>query len=265
MIPVSVVIITKNEAEHISGCIAMARLITDDIVVVDNGSTDDTLAIAYESGCRIFQKTWDGYGANKNKGAEMAKYDWILSIDADEIADEELISSLHRLSLNNPKTVYDIKFRSYFAGKLIRFGIWGRDHHIRLFNRSLVKWSEPVVHEKLVLPKIISIKKLNGHLHHYSIKDINEYDAKGIYYAKLCAKKYLQAGKRANMLKMNLSPVFGFIRNYIFYLGLLDGREGWEIAKMMFKNTRRKYRFLYRLQHRPQLKQPVKDSFVVEY
>src|SRR5471030_1458777 len=109
----------------------MAKLITDDIVVVDNGSTDNTLDIAKMHGCRVFQYSWDGYGANKNKGIEVANYDWILSIDADEVPDMELVNSIHNLWLRNTETVYNIKFRSYFGEKRIRFGTWGRDHHIR--------------------------------------------------------------------------------------------------------------------------------------
>ncbi|NNU34504.1 glycosyltransferase family 2 protein [Mucilaginibacter sp. S1162] len=136
MIPVSVVIITKNEAEVIAECIAAAKLITDDIIIIDNYSTDQTYDIAVAEGCRVYQKNWDGYGANKNKGIDLAKYDWILSVDADEIADTELVLSLHSLKLSDPTMVYDIKFKSYFGKKLIRYGSWGRDHHIRLFNRT---------------------------------------------------------------------------------------------------------------------------------
>jgi len=100
---------------------------------------------------------------------------WILSIDADEIADAELINALHELILDDPKIVYDIKFQSYYGQKLIRFGSWGRDHHIRLFNRKLVRWSESPVHETLILPETVSIKKLGGHLHHYSVSDAAEF------------------------------------------------------------------------------------------
>ena len=265
MVPVSIVIITKNEADIIAACIKKAGQITDDIVVVDNGSTDNTVGIAAGLGCRVFKESWDGYGANKNKGIAEARYDWILSIDADELPDNELIRSMHKLKYDDPGLVYDIKFRSYFGKKPIRFGSWGRDHHIRLFNRSLVKWSETMVHETLVLPTNILVKKIKGRVHHYSVKDLKEYDSKGIYYAKLSAKKYFNTGKRVNSVKLYLSPVFGFFKNYIIYLGFLDGREGWDIAKTTLKNTRRKYHFLSQMENRPGDKQAVKDSFAVEY
>ncbi|HEY9195792.1 MAG TPA: glycosyltransferase family 2 protein, partial [Mucilaginibacter sp.] len=128
MVPVSVVIITKNEAALIEDCIKMARLITDDIVVVDNDSTDGTPLIASGYGCRVFQRNWAGYGANKNKGIALARYNWILSIDADEVPDADLIKALHNLNFDKANVVYDIKFKSYLGKKLIRFGNWGSDH-----------------------------------------------------------------------------------------------------------------------------------------
>jgi glycosyltransferase involved in cell wall biosynthesis len=240
-------------------------LITDDIIIVDSGSTDETLDIAYTYGCRIFKTFWDGYGANKNKGIDVAKYDWILSIDADEVPDEDLIKSLHTITLDDAGVVYDIKFCSYFGKKAIRFGSWGRDHHVRLFNRATVKWSETVVHEKLLLKENTRTKKIHGHLHHYSIKDIGEYDAKGCYYAKLSAKKYFRNGIKASATKLYISPLFGFFKSYILYLGFLDGREGWDIAMITIKNTRRKYYYLSQMENQHNKKQPVKDNYVVEY
>lgn len=248
MIPVSVVIITKNEAAIIADTLAMARLITDDIVVIDNGSTDDTVNIAAHNGCRVYQKNWDGYGANKNKGVALARYDWILSLDADEVADEKLIASLHQLKLNDAGTMYDIRFRSYFGKKRIRFGKWGHDHHIRLFNRSIVKWKEAPVHETLLAPKGTKVKRLSGRLHHYSVSNNTECRNKALHYAKLSAQSCYGNNKRATFTKLYLSPVFNFIKNYIFYLGFLDGMEGWQIARSAIKHTRLKYYFLKKLE-----------------
>jgi glycosyltransferase involved in cell wall biosynthesis len=264
MVPVSVVIITKNEADIIAGCIKKARQITDDIVIIDSGSTDETLDIAANYSCRVYEKTWDGYGVNKNKGIDLAKYNWILSIDADEIADDELINALHTLKFADPSVVYDIKFRSYFGETPIRFGSWGRDHHIRLFNRNLVKWSETMVHETLIMPDAVQVESLKGRLHHYSVKNAEEHNRKSTYYAKLCARKYFISGKRVTAVKLYLSPIFGFVKNYILYLGFLDGREGWAIAKITLKNTRRKYDFLSQMENLPFKKESAKDNLAVE-
>jgi len=244
MMPVSIVILTKNEAEIIADCITAAMMVSDDIIIMDNGSTDETLSIAHAHNCRVYQNNWGNYGANKNKGVELARHDWILSIDADEIPDMELILALYDLKLDDAATVYDIQYRSYFGGKRIRFGHWGRDHHIRLFNRKLVKWSEPKVHETLILPPHIKIQKLSGYLHHYSVKNKHECMAKAINYARLSAESHFQSGKKPGIISQYLSPYFGFFVNYIIFLGILDGKEGWHIARTIFKNKWLKYHYL---------------------
>jgi (heptosyl)LPS beta-1,4-glucosyltransferase len=212
-------------------------MISDDIIIIDNRSTDGTPAIGSISGCRVFDEYWDGYGANKNKGIQHAKYDWILSIDADEIPDIELIRSLHETDLNDPLNVYDIRFISYYGNKPVRFGSWGRDHHIRLFNRKTVKWDEPPVHETLVMPLAIQVKRLKGHIHHYSLKDLNEGHSKALHYAHLSAERYFNEGKKATAIKLYMAPAFHFFKNYIVYLGLLDGRRGFNIARMISRHT----------------------------
>jgi glycosyltransferase involved in cell wall biosynthesis len=265
MVPISVVIITKNADDIIKGCLEKARELTDDIIIVYNGSDDDTLNIPVKDGCRVYKKTWDGYGANKNKGVELACYNWILSIDADEIPDDALIAAIHKLNFKDTKAAYDVKFRSYFGKKAIRHGSWGRDHHIRLFNREFVKWSETLIHEKLVLPAFVQKKEIDGHIHHYSANDIYEFNSKCSYYAKLSAKKYLCDGKKATAIRLYLAPAFSFIKNYVAYLGFLDGREGWQIAKTIAKNTSRKYHFLSQMETYGEKPQPAKDNLVVEY
>lgn len=244
MVPISVVIITKNEAEMLAKSIPMLKQITDDIIIVDNGSTDGTIAIAAQNGCRVYKETWDGYGANKNKGIHLAVNNWILSIDADEIPDDALLRSIAALKFEDEKVVYDINYKAYYGNKLVRFGNWGRDHHIRLFNRTQVIWTEPPVHETLILPKKAIVKKLTGHLHHYSVKNEQEHEAKTIHYAQLSAIKYLKCGKKASFAKLNLAPLFHFVKIYLFLLGFLDGKEGFTIAKMAFKNTWLKYHYL---------------------
>ena len=266
MVPLSIVIITKNVADILPACIDKAKLITDDIVVIVNGNKHHEVTDSGIDGCRVYSEKWDGYGANKNKGIAAAKYNWILSIDADEIPDEELIKALYLIKYENPGFVYDIKFKSYFGDKPIRFGRWGRDHHVRLFNRTVVRWNESMVHETLTIPPGTTVKKLaGGYLHHYSVKNAIAYKRKSEIYAKLSAEKYLQAGKTTNFIKLYLSPMFGFLKNYVICLGFLDGREGWDIALNTVKNTRLKYRLLSRLQTLPQKKKITGDRFALEY
>lgn len=241
---ISVVIIAKNEARTLVKSIPLLKQISDDIIVIDNDSTDQTVTIATAYGCKVYRKVWLGYAANKNKGIQLARYNWILSVDGDEIPDQALINSIKCLAFDNDKTVYDIAFKTYFGNKLIRFGNWGRDHHIRLFNKLHIKWNETPVHETLQLPQNVTVKKLEGNLHHYSVKNRAEYEKKTIHYAQLSAIKYLKAGKKAGPVKLYLAPVFHFVKAYLFLLGFLDGKEGFIISRMAFKNTWLKYHYL---------------------
>jgi glycosyltransferase involved in cell wall biosynthesis len=263
MLPVSVVIIAKNECETIARTINMARLITNDIVIIDSGSTDHTEQITRQGGCRFVHADWLSYGANKNKGSIYARYNWILSLDADEVPDNNLITALYQNDYDRVNMVYDIRFKTYFGDKRVRFGAWGRDHHIRLFNKTLVKWDEQPVHETLVLPPNTIKKKLNGHIHHYSVKDDNECRQKSIHYATLGACKYFNYGKQRTFVKQYLSPAFGFIKGYVFLLGFLDGKAGWCVAVNSARHTWLKYQQLYQLQCDRQNKEVYADSKLV--
>jgi glycosyltransferase involved in cell wall biosynthesis len=241
---ISVVIITKNEAHIIANTLQSLANLTDDIVVVDSGSTDETVAICKKHHAHIIETGWAGYGINKNKGINAAKHDWILSLDADEAIDTELEQSLLQLTLTNDDEVFNIRFKNFFCGKWIRFGEWGFDWHIRLFNRKKVQWNNVAVHENLVFPDRVKITKLKGNILHYTVQSRHEYDNKTDHYARMNARKYAEAGKRTGFFKQYFSPVFAFIQHYFFRLGFLDGREGFIIAKTTARYTFLKYRYL---------------------
>jgi glycosyltransferase involved in cell wall biosynthesis len=241
---ISVVIITKNEAHIIANTLQSLQPVTNDIVIVDSGSTDNTVAICKKYNAHVIETDWSGYGINKNKGIEAAKHNWILSLDADEAIDAELQQSLLQLALTREDEVFSIRFKNFFCNKWIRFGEWGFDWHIRLFNRNKVHWNNVAVHENLVFHNDVTVIKLKGNILHYTVQNRKEYDAKTDYYARMNAKKYLEAGKKPSSLKQYLSPVFAFIQHYIFRLGFLDGAAGFIIAKTTARYTFLKYRYL---------------------
>lgn len=241
---ISVVIISKDEAHIIENTLQSLQALTNDIVVVDSGSTDATVTICKKYNATVIETNWGGYGINKNKGIEAAGNDWILSLDADEAIDDELLKSLLQLDLSNGNEVFVIRFKNFFCGKWIRFGEWGFDRHIRLFNRKKIKWNTAAVHENLIFPADVAVTRLRGNILHYTVHNRSEYDAKTDYYARMNAKKYAQAGKKPIFLKQYFSPLFAFIQHYIFRLGFLDGREGFIIAKTTARYTFLKYHYL---------------------
>lgn len=244
---ISVVIIAKNEAHIIGDTIRSVQSLTDDIIVVDSGSTDGTQEIVHTLNARLIDTTWDGFGSNKNKGIDAAIYDWILSIDCDEMPDESLLKTLRSIDLNEPNVVYNIRFKTFLGSRLIRFGEWGKDAHVRFFNRQQVKWNNAKVHEQLVLPQDVRIQSIDGYIMHYTMKDLADYATKMTKYALLNAERYYYQGKRAGWIKRRLSSKFAFFQNYIVKCGFLDGREGYLIARMTAYYTFLKYERLYEL------------------
>lgn len=244
---ISVVIICKNEEDQIGRTLQSLSELTDDIVVLDNGSTDNTKNIVRNAGARLVEESWEGFGKTKNKATGFAKYDWILNLDADESIDDELKNSLLHLDLKNDTEVFEIKFKNFLGEKYLRFGEWGGDKHIRLFNRRKVNWNEAIVHEGLIFPPDIKIKKIKGFVLHYTAKNNEEFADKMRRYGMLNAEKYAKEGKRSSWFKVYLSPAFSFLKYYFFKLGFLDGEAGFVCAKMTSYYTFIKYARLLEL------------------
>ena len=244
---ISVVIVCKDEEDEIGRTLQSLAGLTDDIVVLDNGSTDNTKNIVRELGARLEEESWEGFGNTKNKATRFAKYDWILNLDADESVDEELKTSLLKLPLQNDDEVFEIKFKNFLGDTYLRFGEWGNDRHIRLFNRRKVNWNEAIVHEGLIFAPGTRIKKLKGFVLHYTVKNKAEFAAKMQKYGLLNAEKYAREGKRSSWLRIYLAPVFTFLKYYVFQLGFLDGRAGFICAKMSSYYTHIKYARLMEL------------------
>jgi glycosyltransferase involved in cell wall biosynthesis len=237
----SIVIICKNEGSGIGRILQSIKDISDDIIIYDNGSTDNTIEVLKTFPVKIYQGEWLGFGKTKQKAVSLARYKWILSLDADEALDSNLQQELKNLDLSDNKIVYEIKFKNYLGRKCLRWGEWGGDKHVRLFNTEYVNWDDANVHEQLIIPADIKVHQLNGSILHYTMKDLVEYSHKMVNYALLNAEKYHQLGKKSSWLKRYVNPVFSFINHYFFQLGFLDGWEGLVSARMTAFYTFLKY------------------------
>ena len=244
----SIVIVCRNEAAVIGRTLESLKGLTDDTVVYDNGSTDDTGAIARSFGVRWVEGPWEGFGKTKGRALALARYDWVLFLDADEGVDPVLKQSLQEWKAPDPTVVYEMAFRNYFMEKPIRFGEWGTDYHIRLFNRKYVQWDEAPVHEQLLLPAGTIKIRMKGFIQHRTLRSVEAYRQKMELYARLGAEKYFQRGKRFGWLNRIFSPTISFLGSYIFKLGFLDGREGYQLARIQSGYTARKYQLLKELQ-----------------
>ncbi len=246
MLEVSVVIITKNEACNIVACIATARKISTDIIVVDSGSTDGTAGLAAAEGVPVHSIAWQGYGHARNTGARLARYNWIFSLDADERITDECALQVNNHSFTDNQCIYGFTRVNYFGGRVIRHGSFAHDRVCRLYNRQTAQWNLQPVHEQL---SGNDLKKtmMGGCLEHYTARSKAHYQQKITGYAMLSALDYHQRGKKWVTARRLLSPVFTFIKDYVFQLGFLEKQPGFMIARLNAFYTKKKYQALLAL------------------
>lgn len=244
--PFSAVIITHNVAHVIGDCLAALAQVTDDIVVLDSYSDDGTVEICRQAKVRLVPHDWLGFSATKNIGNSLAKHDWILSIDADEVLSSELIATLKNLKVENGK-VYALDRLTSYCGQFIHYCGWYPDWKVRLFHRRQVEWQGDFVHETLAIPADFQEVRLDGKLFHYSYRDGDDHLRRIEKYARLAAKEQFAKGKKATFVKLWLSPVARFIRTLVLKKGFLDGRAGWTISWRNGYMVRRRYCILREL------------------
>ncbi len=247
----SVVIITLNEERNIGRCLESVQKITDDIVVMDSGSADRTEDICRAYPNVNFQKTvWKGYSETKNQAAAFAKYDFILSLDADEVVSEKLEQSLlSMLHADCLKGAYSMNRLTNYCGSWIKHTSWYPDTKIRIWNKNEGRW-EGDLHEKVEFSRPVAVSHLKGDLLHYSYYSVADHVRKIDGYTSLGAKVAFEKGKKASLLKLIFSGPVRFFKDYFIKLGFLDGYAGFQVAKMSAFLSYLKYaklRDMYRL------------------
>ncbi len=221
--PYSLVIIARDAALMLPDCIASAPG-ADEVLVVDSGSRDDTVALAARLGARVIHQDWLGYGPQKRFAALQAKHDWILSLDADERLTPELLENIKQVLLAPDAAAYSLPRRNRFMGRWLRHGEGYPDWCARLFDRRRANWSADLVHEKLVVNGATT--KLSGDLLHESEQGLSDYLVKQNQYTDIQSRLMCQSGKRSSLVKMLISPMVRFIKFYLMRRGCLDGVPG---------------------------------------
>jgi glycosyltransferase involved in cell wall biosynthesis len=245
---ISAVVISYNSSSTIGNCIDALKKVSDEIIVIDSLSTDNTAEICKQKDVIFFQQSWLGFGPQKNFGINKASYNYILSIDADEIISDELATSI----INEKKTgltgIYSFLFRHFYYIDFLKHGASRPGTKIRLFNKNNVSWDEKEVHEALIIPKEENIKQLDGYLYHYTYISIAHQIIKINSYTTLGAKELLKKNKKHFLLKMIFSPAVNFIMNYFIRLGFLDGIHGFIVAKLAAHESFVKYAKLWEME-----------------
>ncbi len=222
-LPLSVVVITLNAASQLADCLTSADF-AEEILVVDSGSADHTVALAEEHGARVIHQDWLGFGAQKQFAVEQASHDWVLCLDADERVSPALRAAIESTLSAPTLSAYRFPRCNRFLGRYLRHGEGYPDMSLRLFDRRQARWSTDPVHEK-VLPDG-PVGTLSGDLLHDSAESLSSYIAKQNRYTSLAAEAAYEAGQRAGFGKLVLSPAVRFLKFYLLRQGFRDGLPG---------------------------------------
>ena len=243
--PFSLVIITRDAVELLQDCIASVPG-ADEVLVVDSGSSDATVALAERLGARVIHQDWLGYGPQKRLAALRAKHDWVLSLDADERLTPELRASIEQAMRAPDAVAYVLPRRNRFMGRWLRHGEGYPDWCARLFDRRRANWSDDPVHEKLEADG--PSRRLAGDLLHESEQGLADYLVKQNRYTDLQAARMYAAGKRFSAVKLLTSPLARFAKFYFLRGGFLDGVPGLVHIAIGCFTSFLKYAKLYELQ-----------------
>ena len=220
----SAIIITRNEAANLPDCLASIAF-CDEIIVVDNASTDGTPEIAARAGARVIEKPeFAGFGAQKQAALDAATGEWVLSIDADERVPAELAREIHAAIERGNHAGYRIKRKTFFLGRYLKHGGWYPDRVLRLAKRSAARFSSDAVHERLDVPG--SVGDLDCDMLHMSYRTIDDVLAKQRRYALLSAQARRERGSPGGLAIALARGFFTFFKHYLLQLGFLDGSRG---------------------------------------
>jgi len=248
----SVIIITFNEAANIQACLRTVAF-ADEVIVLDGASTDGTADLARAFGASVHvSPQWEGFGRQKNRALALARFPWVLSLDADERVSPELSQQIRRAMLDGVACGYEIPRLTQFCGQWIRHCGWTPDHVLRLFKRDQARFSDDLVHERVLL-QAGSPARLTSPLLHFSYPTPAHYWRKLEQYSQAWAEQRHARGQRCSMLRAALAGVVAFLRSYVFRLGFLDGAMGFAVCAMQAQAAFGKYFALYCLNHKNDL------------
>ncbi len=233
--PISAVIITLNSSATLEATLKSVAW-CDEIIVVDSGSTDETKEICQKYSCKFSFHQFEGFGLQKKIATDLAKYDWILSIDSDEVLTPELQHEIKELLSQGdiPCSGYKIAQTLVFMGKIFKYGKETHQYPLRLFNRKYGNFNSSQVHEKIIVQGETS--KLKNILLHYSYRDISNYFEKFNSYSSYASEEAFKIGKKSSKLKLLVKLPLTFFIQYFVYGNFLNGFPGliWSINSSFY-------------------------------
>ncbi len=237
-LPLTVAVITLD-AESQLGPLLESVGFADEVLVVDSGSRDGTVALAERHGARVIHQDWLGFGRQKQFAVDAARHDWVLCLDADERVTPTLAAGLAAALAAPRYKAYRMARRNRFLGRWLSHGEAYPDWSLRLFHRAHAGWSNDEVHETVLTTA--EVGRLEGDLLHESAEDVATYLAKQNRYTSLHAEALYRQGVRAGYARLVVNPLVRFVKFYILRLGILDGGPGFAHVAIGCQNTFHKY------------------------
>lgn len=243
----AVVLIVKNESGHLAKCLDTVKEWVDEIVILDSGSTDETIEIAHRYTSKIYTNThWQGFGIQRQLAQQHVSSDYVLWLDADERVTPELQQSITQVIEQKPSTVlYSLPRLSWVFGRYIHHCGWYPDRVVRLYPTHLTQYNDNLVHEKVVIESNMTVKPLDGDLIHFTYNDIHHYLVKSAGYAKAWAEQKYSQGKKGSLFDGVTHALSCFIKMYLLKKGFLDGKQGFLLSVLSAHSTFVKYADLW--------------------
>ena len=229
VLPMSLVVIAKNEAQTIQACLESVPFVAEKLVVVDTQTQDETAEVAEQAGARVIKKEWMGFGPQKKWAVQQAQHDWVLCLDADERLSEEAQQEiLAKFAQLDPRTLYYFPRVSWFLGGWIWHGGWFPDFQGRLFHRQFSQWNDALIHERVI--GVGDFAHFLGPIEHEVFEHLEDQVQTNLRYSRLLSEADERAGKLFFAGQLVLRPLGKFIETYFLKQGFRDGWPGFIIA-----------------------------------
>ncbi|MBF0538356.1 MAG: glycosyltransferase family 2 protein [Nitrospirae bacterium] len=237
-LPVSVVIVTKDEEVNIEGALKSAQM-AQEIVVVDDYSTDRTVEICRAYNARVYQNHWQGFAQQKQLAIDYAQGPWVFLLDSDERLTPALVEELRQVIREPTHDGFYVPRKNFFLGKWIRHSGWWPDHTLRLFKKDRAHMHQRQVHEKVILDG--GAGKLRNPIEHYSYRGISDFIKRMDTYTTLSVEEITGIAVKAYIFAFTIKPLATFMKMYVLRLGILDGMRGFILAALYAFYTFLKY------------------------
>lgn len=233
------IVIAKNESHCIARCLESLAWV-DELIVFDSGSTDDTVSVCRQFTKHVYETDWPGFGPQKNRALQRATGDWVFSLDADEWVTPELRDEIQRIvAVPGEQAGFRVPRLSSFCGRDMRHSGWWPDYVVRLFRRERGRFSDDIVHERVIIDG--KIGTLSNPIRHETFVSLEDLIGKMDSYSTLSARRMYEQGRRVSLGVAVIKSLWAFFRTYVLRLGFLDGREGFMLAVSSAEGTYYRY------------------------